>query len=144
MSEGVWLRGGDGAVGLALVHVNEGDKVLVKPISSELEVVEWSTQEVETTSAVEVLEAQGILRGREGGERESLIVSYKNSSCNDYHQERCKSKPVCSTGQIPTVETVLSRELRLFHCIPAPLSLNINFPGINSPEEITTNSQTRR
>ena len=58
---------------LALVHVNEGDEVLVKPISGELEVVERSTQEVETTSAVEVLEAQGILRGR-GRESESLII----------------------------------------------------------------------
>ena len=66
----MWLRGGDGAVGLTLFHVNEGDEVLVKPISSELEVVEWSTQEVETTGAVEVLEAQGILRGR-GRKRES-------------------------------------------------------------------------
>ena len=65
MSEGVWLRGGDGTVGLALVNVNEGDKVLVEPISSELEVVERSTQEVETTGAIEVLEAQGILRQKE-------------------------------------------------------------------------------
>jgi hypothetical protein len=75
MSEGVWLRGGDGTVGLTLVHVDEGDEVLVKPISSELEVVKWSTQEVETTSAVEMLETQGILREREGG-RERVLASH--------------------------------------------------------------------
>ena len=61
----MWLRGGDGEVGLTLVYINERDKVLVEPISSELDVVKWSTQKVETTSAVEVLETQRILKWRE-------------------------------------------------------------------------------
>ena len=52
-------------MGLALVYINERDEVLVEPISSELEVVKWSTQKVETTSAVEVLETQRILKWRE-------------------------------------------------------------------------------
>ena len=46
-------------------NVNEGDKVINNPIRSDLAVVKWSTQRVETTSAVEVMETQGILRWRE-------------------------------------------------------------------------------
>ena len=93
MSEGVWLRGGDGEVGLTLVYINERDKVLVEPISSELEVVKWSTQKVETTSAVEVLETQRILKWRE---RESTIAVQRNARRESYiPQSRSCSQTEC-------------------------------------------------
>ena len=65
VSKGVWLWGGDGKVSFALVHTNERDEVLVKPISCELKVVKWSTQKVKTSRAVQVLETKQVLHRRE-------------------------------------------------------------------------------
>ena len=55
---------------LALVHLDERDEVLLKPVSRELEVVKWCTQEVETTRAVEVLKTQQILERERKKEKE--------------------------------------------------------------------------